>query len=488
MVFHMSFAQSGLSFSVPKKAVALFFTFALIGAALFIYFTFPRTKDEIPRSNNQMPFVAPPAPNTPNVPNGAPVPENAPNPTAPKVPPGPTLHVMAWAGAIDAKRLSAETDAFAAATGRQVALTIASDLTSYNHDLRDAIALGTSPDLCLVSSRDFCGLDPAQDLADAAAAPGTAPRAEAAFTIDGKLKAVPAEFSIDVLFYNPALFDQAGIAYPGRHWTWDMLEANARAFTSLNLKNAAGKKVYAVELPANFDIWNILCAEAGAPALDLGAWHLAGAGTKDAQMRALQLLREMFQQYAITPPLTKTPPPVGQLFAQQRAALLIAPSDTAAALPASLHYGLTVLPRDLTPSSVANLNGWAVPAKSTQTDAALALAQYLAARPVHAGWSMVEAPADLSDDSSPLAVCHAALAQALVPRLDGATTPMARFLDQQLMLLAHNPAQTAEALYARIQAELQAPSSPPSLRGEAPLSPGRVPAPKVDTASQLRGL
>ncbi len=473
---------------MPKKAVAAFFILAFIGAALFIYFTFPRTKDEIPRSNNQQPFLPKPGPNTPNIPNGAPIPEPAPQPNAPKVPPGPTLHVMAWTSPTEAHRLSAETDAFAAATGRAVALMLDADPVNYRKDLQQAFLTGTPPDLCLVSSRDFSGLDPAEDLDDITANVSVPPRASAAFTVAGKLKAVPEEFSVEVLFYNPTLFDQAGIAYPGNHWNWDMLEAETRALTSLNLKDAAGKPTYAIELPANFDLWNILCAEAGAPALDLGAWRLADTTTKQAQMRALEVLRDLFQQYSITPPLTKNPTLLGQYFAQKHAALLIASSDVAATFPPSLHYGMTVLPRDLTLATLASVNGWAVPAKSTQAEAALSLAQYLTYQPVHAGWSSMQPPpAGTDDDASPI-VCQTAFAQALVPRLDASTTHMAQFLDQQLNLLAHNPTQTPDVLYAKIQAELQAPSSPPAVRGELPTAPGSLPAPRTESATQLRGL
>jgi ABC-type glycerol-3-phosphate transport system substrate-binding protein len=250
---------------VPKKAVAIFFLLAFAGAALFIFFTVPRTKDQIPTSNNQRPFPSAPAPNTPNAPNGVPVPETVPHPNTPKVPPGPSLHVMAWASAADARRLTADADSFVAATGRQVSLTIAADPLSYRRDLAQALTTDTPPDLCLVSSRDFSGLDPAQDLADAKPVDGTPPRAIAAFTVDGRIKAVPDEFTVEMLFYNPSHFDQAGLGYPGPHWTWDMLEADARAVASRQIKDAAGRPTYALELPADFDFWNILCARAVPP-------------------------------------------------------------------------------------------------------------------------------------------------------------------------------------------------------------------------------
>jgi ABC-type glycerol-3-phosphate transport system substrate-binding protein len=461
---------------VPKKAVAIYFLLAFLGAAIFVYFTFPRTKDEIPASNNQRPFPSVPVP-SPNAPNGVPAPETVPRPNTPKVPPGPTLRVMAWASGAEAQALEAEADAFTAATGRHVSLTIDGDMAGYRRDLQQALVSDSPPDVCLVAARDFSGLDPARDLADATPPPDAAPRSLEAFTVDGRLKAAPDEFSVDVLFYNPAYFDQAGIGYPGRHWTWDILEADARALASLNLKDAAGQPVYPLELPADFDFWNILCTQAGHPALDLGVWHLSDNDTKESQMRALDLIHEIFQELSVTAPLPKAGEPPGRLFAQQRALLLIAPSDLAASLT-SFPYAFTLLPQDLTRASLARVNGWAVTARSSQTEAARTLAGYLAWQPVHAGWSSVQKPAD---DTSPAAICYEALGQALIPRIEPKTARMAQFLDQQINLLARNSRQKTDELYARIQTEFETDISP---RPPA----GQKPSPKVDGASQVRGL
>jgi ABC-type glycerol-3-phosphate transport system substrate-binding protein len=463
---------------VPKKAVAIFFLLAFLGAAIFVYFTFPRTKEEIPTSNNQRPFPSVPAP-SPNAPNGAPVPETVPHPNTPKVPPGPTLRVMAWASGAEARNLEAEADAFATATGRHASLTIDGDETTYRRDLREALASGSPPDVCLISARDFSGLDPARDLADATPRPDTAPRSLDTFTVEGVLKAVPDEFSVDVLFYNPAYFDQACIGYPDRHWTWDILEADARALESLKLKDAAGRPVYPLELPADFDFWNILCTQAGHPALDLGVWHLGDTDTKESQMRALDLIHEIFQELSVTAPLPKSGETLGRLFAQQRASLLIAPSDMTSTLP-KFGYRFTLLPSDLERASLAHVNGWAVTAQSTQTDAARALAGYLAFQPVHAGWSSVTKPAD---DDSPDAVCYEALGQALVPRIEPKTARMAQFLDQQINLLARNAEEKTDDLYAHIQTEFEN-----DISGGLPQPTGQKPDPKVEVSTQLRGL
>jgi ABC-type glycerol-3-phosphate transport system substrate-binding protein len=465
---------------VPKKAVAIFFLLAFVGAALFVYFTFPRTKGEIPTSNNQRPFPSAPEP-SPNAPNGVPVPETVPHPNTPKVPPGPTLHVMAWASAAEARALEAQADAFAAATGRHASFTIEDGPVAYRRDLQEAIASDSPPDVCLISARDFSGLDPARDLADANPPDDAAPRTLTAFTVNGRLKAAPAEFSVDVLFYNPSYFDQAAIGYPGRHWTWDILEADARALDSLKLKDADGDPIYPVELAADFDLWNILCTEAGHPALDLDVWHLSDVDTKESQMHALDFIHEFFQGLSVTAPLPKAGEAAGRLFAQKRAALLIGPSDLTATLP-KIGYAMTLLPTDIQRASLARVNGWAVSARSTQADAARVLADYLAFNPVHAGWSCVRKP---TTDASPEAICYEAMGQALVPRIESKGAQMAQFLDQQINLLARNSQQKTDDLYARIQTEYQGVLAPPIASGSLHAAP---PSPKAEDAAQLRGL
>ncbi len=455
---------------MPKKAVVIYLLLALAGAAVFIYLTFPRTKDEIPRSNNQRPFPSAPGP------NGVPVPENVPRPALPKPPPGPTLRVTAWAAADEAPALRAEADAFEAAQGNPVSLVIAGNEADYRRDLALALASGTPPDVCLVASRDFSGADPARDLA-ALPPPDAAisPRSLAAFTVGGQVRAVPDEFSVDMLFYNSNQFDRAGIAWPDRHWTWDIMEAIARALSSLKLRDAAGAPVYPLELPADFDFWNILCTQAGHPALDRDQWHLAGIEDRDSQLRGLDLIRELFRELAVTAPPSGPGQAAGRYFRQQRASLLIAPSELAATLP-DFPHGMTLLPSDLSRASLARVNGWAVSVRSAQPEAARALAQFLGAQPLHRGWTSVRPSASGAAQES---LCREALEQSLLPRIEPKTAPLAQLLDRQINLFASQD-RPSENLYAEIQAEYRT--------GYAPAAPApkmRV-NPKAETP-QIRG-
>lgn len=54
-----------------------------------------------------------------------------------------------------------------------------------------------------------------------------------AFAIDGTQYGLPESYSTVMLFYNKALFDQAGIDYPTDDWTWDDERAAAEAIAGL---------------------------------------------------------------------------------------------------------------------------------------------------------------------------------------------------------------------------------------------------------------
>jgi ABC-type glycerol-3-phosphate transport system substrate-binding protein len=429
---------------MPKKAVAIYLICALIGAALFVFCTFPRTKDQIPTSNNQRPF-----------PSAAP-PDNLPTPTTPHpdnpAPQhGPTLRVIAWASPAEAQALDARLDAYTAQTGWAASLTLVNDEATYRRDLPRALAANVPPDVCLVDARDFSGTNPAADLAEITPDPVAAPRSVAAFTLNGTVKALPAEFSVDLLFYNPSDFDRAGIAAPGPHWNWDMLEAMSRAMASLKLKTDNGAPIYALELPANFDFWNMLCTQAGHPALDSDTWHVADADSKDAEMRSLDFIHDFFQGLSVTAPLPGNGAASGRYFGQQQAAMLIGPSELVASIP-NFGYQVTDLPRDMCAASLARVDGWAVTARSSQAEAARSLAIFLSEQPLHAGWSSVRSDAAKDGFSQ---ICQAALNESVIPRIGGKDAALACFLDDQIGRFARDSSGDTGQLYARIQAEYQ---------------------------------
>ena len=61
------------------------------------------------------------------------------------------------------------------------------------------------------------------------------------FSTEGKLWALPASADFMVMYYNPRLFDEAGLAYPQIDWTWDEFLDSALALS----KPSAGQYGYA---------------------------------------------------------------------------------------------------------------------------------------------------------------------------------------------------------------------------------------------------
>ena len=123
-------------------------------------------------------------------------------------------------------------------------------------------------------------------------------------------------------------------------------------------------------------------------------------------------------------------------------------------------------------------------AKSTQQDAAQALAGYLAYQPVHAGWTSVRQTTQVD---TPDALCHEALEQALLPRIDSRTAALEQFLDQQINQLARSSQQKTDDLYARIQVEYQKGAASQPANGQLPEATWLQPRPKASTKTEVRG-
>ncbi|MFC4019471.1 ABC transporter substrate-binding protein [Micromonospora sp. GCM10011542] len=52
------------------------------------------------------------------------------------------------------------------------------------------------------------------------------------YDVDGKLLGLPKDFDTNGIWFNKALFDKAGVAYPDDSWTWDDARAAARKLTN----------------------------------------------------------------------------------------------------------------------------------------------------------------------------------------------------------------------------------------------------------------
>jgi multiple sugar transport system substrate-binding protein len=132
-------------------------------------------------------------------------------------------------------------DAFKAAHPEiQVELRYAASDSDFLRQLVTAFSAGAQPDVMLLNYRrvpQFAAegalepvgpyLDKSKDLHAA----DLYTQALEAFQWDGKTWCIPQNVSSLVVYYNRALFDAAGVAYPTAGWTWDDFLQAARALT-----------------------------------------------------------------------------------------------------------------------------------------------------------------------------------------------------------------------------------------------------------------
>ncbi len=99
--------------------------------------------------------------------------------------------------------------------------------------LQTDVAGGTAADVFDIEYATYASLSKAGVLAELPGVDAAAykPSLVQAYQTDGKQYALPSSFSTVVLFYNKALFDAKGVAYPTASWTWADEQAAAAKLT-----------------------------------------------------------------------------------------------------------------------------------------------------------------------------------------------------------------------------------------------------------------
>ncbi len=133
--------------------------------------------------------------------------------------------------------------------GIKVQLVTVADFTNYLTKLQTLLASGTPPDVMTLGNEWFPAFlekGAFQELTPYVAGDAELnlddyiPLTLQVLTRDSKLYALPADFSVDALYYNLDAFDAAGLAYPDDTWTWDTLLSAAQQLTE---RDASGRAI-----------------------------------------------------------------------------------------------------------------------------------------------------------------------------------------------------------------------------------------------------
>lgn len=116
-------------------------------------------------------------------------------------------------------------------------ITVKKDVTPYSEffgKLQTQASSDTLPDVFWMNGPNFQlyasndKLEPVTDAVD----PANYPQAlNDLYSFDGTQYGVPKDYDTVAVFYNKALFDQAGVAYPTEGWTWDEFHEKAKAIS-----------------------------------------------------------------------------------------------------------------------------------------------------------------------------------------------------------------------------------------------------------------
>jgi multiple sugar transport system substrate-binding protein len=72
---------------------------------------------------------------------------------------------------------------------------------------------------------------------------------------NGSVYGFPRDIEANVLYYNKALFDKAGVKYPDENWTWDDLTAAAEKLTVKDANGTVKQYALAMENDGKYDKW-----------------------------------------------------------------------------------------------------------------------------------------------------------------------------------------------------------------------------------------
>lgn len=116
------------------------------------------------------------------------------------------------------------------------------------------------------------------------------------FEYNGGLYGIPRDNDTKVIFYNRALFRQAGLPYPKSTWTWDDLRAAA-----LKLTKRSGNRVSQYGFAFETGQWRLYFWEGGAELFDSYSHPTRVTLDSPAAVKAIQFMADLINKDKVTP-------------------------------------------------------------------------------------------------------------------------------------------------------------------------------------------
>ncbi len=306
-----------------------------------------------------------------------------------------TLRVLHWAGDYEVTTEQAIADRFAD-THPGVRVVVESVVTNYDEKLLTSIASGTPPDVFLLDGPDIptildrgLALDLTPYLARAGYDPARVfPQVMEGFQRDGRVFALPKDFTPMVLYLNLGVFDRFGVEPPPADgWTWAEFLDKARRLTR-DVDGDGRTDVYAIDFPRNLYQWIAWVWAGGGDILSPDGRRATGYLDSPRTVAAFRFLTELVTAAHVTPGVhfLETGDPAREArFATGGQAMLLSGHWTLQLLMSNmagdrLRLGVAPIPHEASsaPATVLYASGWAVPANAPHRRLSVELAAFLA--------------------------------------------------------------------------------------------------------------
>jgi multiple sugar transport system substrate-binding protein len=205
-----------------------------------------------------------------------------------------------------------------------------------------------------------------------------------AFRWKGELYAIPADVSVQLMYYNRDMFDSQDVAYPQPGWDWQDFLSTAERLTTVTEEGEleAGHWGF-VAHPSTIDFLPFILQHGGALVNDpLRPTHLVLDDPLVAE--AVQWYADLGLVHKVMPVVQRDQVdeysriPMDKLALQQAAMAIGGPFDQGEGIiPWNFEWGVAPLPRDKAKSTLINAHGYYITARTAYPQQAWALVRYL---------------------------------------------------------------------------------------------------------------
>ena len=208
--------------------------------------------------------------------------------------------------------------------------------------------------------------------------------------VDGDQYLLPKSYSTLAIYYNKALFDEAGVPYPEDDWTWDDLLDVALDLTQ-DLDDDNAPDIWGIQLPATwttgFEYW---VAAAGGQLVSDNGKDFVGHMDSEAVINAVTFYADLYNKYRVSPPPTDLEAEYGgnTEFVDGKAAMLIFDRSIQADLLANrnIDLGVVGLPQGEDRANILFWEGYGVASTSAHPRTAANFLTFYTGEPGNEVW------------------------------------------------------------------------------------------------------